>query len=143
MSSTVPVHPETAALSLASGTVVRMWEALFIGTWIGLLAAILTSFAMAVGGRTATGESWTSRSHCSCGADLSALALVPVAGWLLRGGRARCCGAAIPWRFPAAEAGSALLAIASCVAAGPTAALVVTAVVVVAAGVSEFRRARS
>ncbi|MFN8565999.1 MAG: prepilin peptidase [Kouleothrix sp.] len=38
-----------------------------------------------------------------CGRPLSAWQLLPVIGWLVQGGRARCCGRALNWIFPLNE----------------------------------------
>jgi leader peptidase (prepilin peptidase) / N-methyltransferase len=47
-------------------------------------------------------------SHCpACTAPIPARDNVPVLSWLLLRGRARCCGAAIPVRYPLVEAGTA------------------------------------
>lgn len=51
----------------------------------------------------------TPRSHCpACGVPIRPLDNVPVLGFLRLGGRCRACGARIPLRYPAVEAGSAL-----------------------------------
>ena len=45
------------------------------------------------------------RSACpACGALVPALHNIPVLSWLVLGGRARCCGAAVSWRYPLVEA---------------------------------------
>ncbi|HVW82493.1 MAG TPA: prepilin peptidase [Candidatus Paceibacterota bacterium] len=61
------------------------------------LGALLASFAGLLAARLYTGEPIAAgRSRCdACGAALSAPALVPLAGWALSAGRARCCGARI------------------------------------------------
>src|SRR5512144_495272 len=52
-------------------------------------------------------------SHCTrCGHAIRPWDNIPVFSWLLLGGRCRDCGARIPWRYPAVEAGTALLWIA-------------------------------
>lgn len=44
------------------------------------------------------------RSFCdNCGRTLGWLELVPVFGWLFLRGRSRCCGAAVPMRYPLVE----------------------------------------
>lgn len=69
------------------------------------LGAVLASFAAVVAERLYTGESWVSgRSRCnSCAHPLSALDLVPVVSWALRRGRARCCGARVPFGYALGE----------------------------------------
>ncbi len=50
-------------------------------------------------------------SHCpACGAPVRARHNVPVFGWLWLRGRAACCGASLPVRYPVVEALGALLA---------------------------------
>ncbi len=45
------------------------------------------------------------RSHCpKCGVQIRWFDNVPVLGWLLLRGRARCCGNSISWRYPFVEA---------------------------------------
>ena len=42
--------------------------------------------------------------HCTrCGQALAFWQIVPLAGWLLQGGRGRCCGRRIDWVFPLVE----------------------------------------
>ena len=49
-------------------------------------------------------------SHCTgCGGKLGALELVPVLSYLWQRGRCAGCGAAVSWRYPAVELGSALV----------------------------------
>ena len=38
-----------------------------------------------------------------CGRDLTILEVLPVFSWLVLRGRARCCGAKLPWRWPIEE----------------------------------------
>jgi leader peptidase (prepilin peptidase)/N-methyltransferase len=45
-----------------------------------------------------------------CGRPIRFFYNVPLFGWLLLGGRARCCGRRVSWRYPALEALSGLLA---------------------------------
>lgn len=70
----------------------------------GLLGAVLASFVCVVGERVPTGRSVGGRSACVCGRMLRPWENIPVAGWLLARGRARCCGAAIPTRYVTLEA---------------------------------------
>lgn len=56
----------------------------------------------------------SSRSRCmSCSAEIAARDNVPVVSYLLLRGRCRACQSAIPWRYPAVEATTALL-VAGC-----------------------------
>jgi leader peptidase (prepilin peptidase)/N-methyltransferase len=118
-------------------------------TWVlapfaGVAGAALASFGVLVFERTARGENWTTEpSRCACGRRLRPWENVPVVGWLAVGGRARCCGAALPAAYLVAELGTGLAwAGAAAVAglAGVAAALVLSALVIVAAGVAGGRR---
>ena len=68
----------------------------------GLLAG---SFVTVVAHRVPRGESIVGpRSRCpACGVQIAAYDNVPVFSWVMLGGRARCCGAAISSRYPLAE----------------------------------------
>ncbi len=68
----------------------------------GLVAG---SYATAVAHRVPRGISTVlPRSACpACGAPIAAYDNVPIFGWLLLRGRARCCGAAISPRYPLTE----------------------------------------
>lgn len=79
-------------------------------TLAALLGLGLGSFCNAWAWRLVHGESITrGRSHCvQCGHTLSVQDLAPLASYVCLKGRCRYCGAAIPWRYPAAEAVSAL-----------------------------------
>ncbi len=63
------------------------------------------SFATAVAHRVPRGIGvGASRSRCPhCGAQIAARDNIPVVGWLLLRGRARCCGAPISPRYPLTE----------------------------------------
>jgi leader peptidase (prepilin peptidase) / N-methyltransferase len=63
------------------------------------------SFATAVAHRVPRGIGVAaSRSQCPhCGAQIAARDNIPVVGWLLLRGRARCCGAPISPRYPLTE----------------------------------------
>lgn len=69
------------------------------------------SFATAVAHRVPRGIGISAeRSRCpSCGAQIAARDNVPVLGWLLLRGRARCCGAPISPRYPLTELAVAVL----------------------------------
>jgi leader peptidase (prepilin peptidase)/N-methyltransferase len=59
------------------------------------------------------------RSHCPvCRQTLGVADLIPLLGFLRRRGRCRHCGAAISWRYPLVEAGTALPSLALLVFVG-------------------------
>ena len=68
----------------------------------GLMAG---SFTTVVAHRVPRGDSIVGpRSRCpACGAQIAAYDNVPVVSWLLLRGKARCCGATIPVRYPLTE----------------------------------------
>jgi leader peptidase (prepilin peptidase)/N-methyltransferase len=68
-----------------------------------LMGGAIASFACVVVERAVTGESINGRSHCACGRQLKVYENVPIAGWLLSRGRARCCGAKLPASYLYAE----------------------------------------
>jgi len=76
-----------------------------------MLGLVAGSFVSAVAHRVPRGISIAGpRSQCpSCGATIAAYDNVPVLSWLLLRGRARCCGAPIPIRYPLTELGLGLL----------------------------------
>jgi leader peptidase (prepilin peptidase) / N-methyltransferase len=76
------------------------------------VGASIGSFLGVVIERVPRGESLGGRSHCVCGAPIRALDNVPVISYLVRRGRARCCGASIPAWYLAIEAGGAVVALA-------------------------------
>lgn len=70
----------------------------------GALGAVLASFSCVVAERLPKGLSVSGRSVCVCERQLHWWENVPVLGWLAAGGRARCCGVAIPARYIVCEA---------------------------------------
>jgi leader peptidase (prepilin peptidase) / N-methyltransferase len=76
-----------------------------------LFGAIIGSFLNVVAYRLPRKESLAHPpSRCpSCGAPVKPYDNVPVISWLVLRGRCRSCGAPISWRYPAVEAGTALL----------------------------------
>lgn len=63
------------------------------------------------------------RSFCpNCGAPIPARLNIPVAGWILLRGRARCCGSRISPRYPVVEAAGGASAVLSVWALGLSAA---------------------
>jgi prepilin signal peptidase PulO-like enzyme (type II secretory pathway) len=82
--------------------------------YLVLVGLMLGSFINLAADRLPRRESLiVPRSHCrSCGRDLNVVDLLPVAGYVLRGGRCAGCGAAIGASSPVIEAacGAAMLA---------------------------------
>lgn len=72
---------------------------------------VMGSFATAVAHRVPRGISIVlPRSQCpACGVQIAAYDNIPVASWVLLGGRARCCGARISPRYPLTELATGLL----------------------------------
>ena len=81
-----------------------------IGAVLGVgLGASVGSFLGVVVDRVPRGESLGGRSHCACGAPLRFRDNLPIVGFLVRRGRARCCGARIPgWYLALEVAGAAV-----------------------------------
>jgi leader peptidase (prepilin peptidase)/N-methyltransferase len=79
-----------------------------------ILGACVGSFLNVVILRLPAGESIVRPgSHCACGAPIAWRDNLPVVSWILRRGRARCCGRAFSIRYPAIELLTALLFLAS------------------------------
>ncbi len=80
----------------------------------GVLGLAVGSFLNVVVHRVPLGQSVVRPSSAcpACGTPIAVRDNVPVAGWLLLRGRARCCGARIPLRYPLVEAGTAALFVA-------------------------------
>jgi len=62
-------------------------------------------------------------SHCGCGAPIAWYDNIPIVTWLLRRGRARCCGRRFSVRYPLVEAGTAGLFLAAWLVLPPLVAL--------------------
>jgi leader peptidase (prepilin peptidase) / N-methyltransferase len=79
--------------------------AVALGAYAVLVAALLGSFINLAADRLPRGESVVRpRSHCrSCGRILTLVDLIPVAGYLLRGGRCATCGVRIGASSPLIE----------------------------------------
>jgi leader peptidase (prepilin peptidase) / N-methyltransferase len=75
-----------------------------------VLGLLVGSFLNVVVARVPAGESVvTPPSRCpGCGSPVAPRDNVPVLGWVLLRGRARCCGTRISARYPVVEAGTAL-----------------------------------
>jgi leader peptidase (prepilin peptidase) / N-methyltransferase len=95
--------------------------------YLVVVALLLGSFINLAADRVPRGESLLRpRSHCrSCGRVLNALDLVPVAGYLIRGGRCATCRVQIGATSPLVEAatGVSMLAALSWLGLWPGAAL--------------------
>lgn len=91
-----------------------MWHSYLQGvdimpTWFwamlgALFGGLTASFLAVVGERVPRGETLGGRSHCICGVQIPAQYNLPVLGWVLCRGRARCCGARLPIRYVLGEA---------------------------------------
>lgn len=92
-----------------------------------VLGSILASFVTLCAERRVAGQGIVRPGSCCshCHQPLSVLQLLPVAGWLLQGGRCALCRAPIPWRYPVLEAGLGLILVALCQAWGWTTAFLV------------------
>ena len=78
-----------------------------------MIGACVGSFLNVLIVRLPAGESVVSPgSHCACGAPIAWRDNLPVLGWILRRGRARCCGRPFSVRYPAVELLTALLFLA-------------------------------
>lgn len=91
------------AVCLGWWTVGFMVVVLFVGLWLGVVAACVASFGCVVGERVPAGRSVNGRSVCACGRELRAWENVPVVGWLRTGGVAKCCGSVLPRKLLWAE----------------------------------------
>ena len=82
--------------------------------YLVLVALLLGSFINLAADRLPRGESVIRpRSHCrACGRELNAVDLVPVVGYIVRGGRCASCGTQIGAAAPIVEAtaGAAMMA---------------------------------
>lgn len=105
----------------------------------GVLGLLVGSFLNVVVHRVPAGRSvLRPRSACpSCTAPIRSRDNVPVVSWLLLGGRCRDCSAAVPVRYPAVEAATAVLFAALATAYGRSAVLPAL-LWVAAAGVALF-----
>lgn len=77
---------------------------------IFIFGLIIGSFLNVVIYRYNTGKSLGGRSQClSCGKVLRWYELLPVASFLIQGGRCRGCGSKFSWQYPAVELATAAL----------------------------------
>jgi leader peptidase (prepilin peptidase)/N-methyltransferase len=84
---------------------ITLWYNAILG---GVLGASIASFLCVCSERLPRGESIGGKSTCVCGRQLRWRENVPIFGWLLCKGTARCCQAKIPRRYVWAEAFLAL-----------------------------------
>lgn len=78
----------------------------FVGFYLVFVAMMVGSFINLAADRLPRGESVIRpRSHCrACGRQLNAIDLLPIAGFLLRGGRCASCRVSIGVASPVVEA---------------------------------------
>lgn len=95
---------------------------ILLAIYAALLGLIVGSYLNVVIYRLPRGLSTVfPRSGCpSCGAPIRARDNFPVVSFLLLGGRCRACRAPISWRYPAIEATTSLLFVASFLRFGPS-----------------------
>ena len=86
-----------------------------LSIYLVLLALLFGSFVNLAADRLPRGESLLQpRSHCrSCGRQLNFIDLVPLAGYLIRGGRCATCRTPIGASSPVVEATAGVLMIGS------------------------------
>lgn len=82
-----------------------------VPVFAGIFAAILASFACVVFERGRSGLSINGRSKCVCGKVIPWWFNVPIIGWLVQGGVAKCCGAKIPAKYVICESLCFLVAV--------------------------------
>lgn len=102
------------------------WGILATGFLAGLIAGSTITMVAARGpilwrlSKREGPSTFGGRSQCAeCGAQLSWRDLFPLLSYALAGGRARCCGAPIPLRYPLIEIGGGLIAVLALARYGP------------------------
>lgn len=86
----------------------------FLPVMVTLLGACIGSFLNVCIYRIPVGKSVVyPGSHCACGQPIAWYDNIPVLTWLLRRGKARCCGRSFSVRYPLIEAGTAGLFLAA------------------------------
>jgi prepilin signal peptidase PulO-like enzyme (type II secretory pathway) len=115
------------------------------GTFFVLVALLLGSFINLAIDRVPRGESIVRpRSHCrSCGRVLNVVDLIPVAGYLIRGGRCASCKAPIGGSAPLVEASTGGCMLVSIVWLGLWPGAVLGLAMIVVIGVVLVRLART
>lgn len=122
---------------------------LLIAGYLVVVAMVAGSFINLAADRLPRGESVVApRSHCrGCGRVLNVVDLVPVVGYLLRGGRCATCGSPIGISSPVVEAACGLVMAAALVLLGlwpgAAAGLVAVAIIGVALTTMAVRRYRN
>ncbi len=82
----------------------------YFTVWVGFMGACVGSFLNVCIYRIPKGESVvTPGSHCGCGKPIPWYNNLPILSWLILRGRARCCGRAFSFRYPAIEFLTAVL----------------------------------
>jgi prepilin signal peptidase PulO-like enzyme (type II secretory pathway) len=113
-----------------------------ISAYLVIIALLAGSFINLAADRLPRGESVvTPRSHCrTCGRVLNLVDLIPVIGYLVRGGRCASCRGPIGASAPAVEAvcGSAMLSSVALLGPWPGAFVGFAAVAVVGVGTVSF-----
>jgi leader peptidase (prepilin peptidase)/N-methyltransferase len=93
--------------------------------FIGAFGACVGSFLNVCIHRLPKGESIISPpSHCACGQKIPVWFNIPLLGWLLLRGRAKCCGATISVQYPLVELITALLFVTAFLALSPVKAAI-------------------
>ena len=94
----------------------------FGAVYAAVVGLCVGSFLNVVAWRLPRGESIVRpRSRCPhCSARIAARDNVPLLSFVILRGRCRTCGESIAWRYPAVEAGSGVLWLASWLVFGPT-----------------------
>lgn len=117
-----------------------------LSVYLVLVALLMGSFINLAADRVPRGESLIRpRSHCrSCGRVLNAVDLLPVAGYVVRGGHCASCGVAIGLSSPVIEAlcGGAMLAALRLLGLWPGALVGFVAIALVGAVAVGLRRLR-
>lgn len=81
--------------------------------WGFIFGAITSSFLCVVAERVPKKQTLGGRSQCACGRQLLVRENIPILGWLMVMGKAKCCGAKLPVFYLLAEI---FLAVAWCLA---------------------------
>jgi leader peptidase (prepilin peptidase)/N-methyltransferase len=107
---------------------------------LGVLGLMIGSFLNVCISRLPPGESVvTPGSHCrSCGAPIRAVDNIPLLSYLMLGGRCRSCRAAIGWRYPAVELGTAVAFVLQGMAHGDDTVLLASRLVLTALLIALF-----
>lgn len=86
------------------------WNFLFLSAAFFLLGLTVGSFLNVVILRYNTGRTLSGRSSCgSCGRMLKWFELLPLASFVLQGGRCRSCRARLSWQYPLVEFAAGLI----------------------------------